>query len=445
VVAIDAAGEMSDLHQSVHALGLRSVLAVPLIARGEALGVVYLDDRTRRGAFGSAELAWVRLVGTLAALAIADARDQLLLRRAVRRARNAEQRVLTLLARREAQVTLLQQEIARGNDRGTRFSYDTIVGNSSPMREMLKLVDRLSTSDISVLIYGESGSGKELVARSIHQNSGRSSAAFVSENCAAIPEPLLESTLFGHVRGAFTGAARARTGLFEMAHEGTLFLDEVGEMSLAMQTKLLRAIETGEVRPVGSERSRTVDVRVLAATHRDLERMVAVGTFRQDLYYRLNVISVRVPPLRERHDDIDLLLLSFCQRHGAGRTLELTSAARNALRAYAWPGNVRELENEVRRLLVLSDGRVDLAQLSPAIAAAAGGAAPVHDLDLRGHVDALESSLLSRALARTQGNQTRAAELLGVSRFGLQKMMKRLNIEPLRSGREPGVELTEGQ
>jgi transcriptional regulator with PAS, ATPase and Fis domain len=443
VVAIDATGEMSDLHQSVHALGLRSVLAVPLIARGEALGVVYLDDRTRRGAFGAGELSWVKLVGTLAALAIADARDQALLRRSARHARHAEERVLGLLATREAQVAVLQQELARESDRGTRFPYDNIVGQSAPVREMLKVVDRVAAADISVMVLGESGSGKELIARAIHDNSARRGAAFVSENCSAIPETLLESTLFGHVKGAFTGASRHHAGIFEMAHHGTLFLDEVGEMSLGMQTKLLRALETGEIRQVGSERTRKVDVRVIVATHQNLQQMLTTGKFREDLFYRLNVVQVNVPALRERPEDIELLIRHYCRRHGGGRMLTFTPAAMLALRAYSWPGNVRELINEVRRLLVMTEGEVDQEHLAPAIAGPGRTGKPTHDLDLRASVDALESALLHKALERTGGNQTRAAELLGVSRFGLQKMMKRLNIDSLRAGREAGAELTD--
>jgi transcriptional regulator with GAF, ATPase, and Fis domain len=445
VVAIDASFEISELHHSVHALGLRSVLAVPLIARGEPLGVVYLDDRTRRGAFGKRELSWVKLVATLAAIAIADARDQLLLRRAVRGARHAKERVLQLLTQREAQVDQLQRELAQHNERGTRFAYSSIIGHSELLRTTLRLVDRVANADIPVLILGESGSGKELIARAIHENGPRANQPFVTENCAAIPETLLESTLFGHVKGAFTGASRAHTGLFELAHQGTLFLDEVGEMSLGMQTKLLRAIESGEIRPVGSERNRTVDVRVLCATHRNLEQMVAAGTFRKDLFYRLNVIAIPVPPLRDRTDDIEPLVAHFHRRHGQGRLLQLSPEARRALLGYAWPGNVRELENEVRRLLILSDGRIELEHLSPAIASAGGAKQASHEWDLRGRLDALESSLVLKALERTQGNQTRAAELLGVSRFGLQKMMKRLEIETVRAGREAATGLTDAQ
>ncbi len=428
VVAVDAAGELPDLHRSVHALRLRSVLAVPLIARGETQGVVYLDDRSRRGAFGARELAWVRLVATLAAVAIADARDQLRLRRAARRAERAEARIARTLSRREAELEIVTRELGRSQGgRETRGDYSGIVGRSSALSDMLAVVDRVSASEVPVLVIGESGSGKELVARALHDNGPRAGKSFVAENCAAIPETLLESTLFGHVRGAFTGASRQRVGLFEVADGGTLFLDEIGEMSLAMQTKLLRAVQEGEIRPVGSERPRPVNVRVIAATHRDLKQRVSAGLFREDLYYRLNVISVKVPPLRERPGDIQLLVQHFVRRYGSGAVLTFEPEAQRALAAFEWPGNVRQLENEVRRLLVLSDGLVTRDQLSPELQAVELSAVP-DTLEVRARVDALERQLVEAALGRTDGNQTRAAELLGLSRFGLQKMMKRLEI-----------------
>src|SRR5690606_29220624 len=242
----------------------------------------------------------------------------------------------------------------------------------------------------------------------------------------------LESTLFGRVRGAFTGAARPRAGLFEVADRGTLFLDEIGEMSLGMQAKLLRVLEDGEIRPVGSERSRKVDVRVIAATHRDLEAMVAASKFREDLYYRLNVITIRIPSLRERIGDVPLLVKHFVRLHASGRRVQVSKAAMDRLAAYAWPGNVRQLENEVRRALVLADELVTPEHLSPEVAGRDGRA--VSELNLRQRLDALEVELVTIALRRTEGNQTRAAELLGISRFGLQKMMKRLEIVY-----EPGV------
>ncbi|HKY34736.1 MAG TPA: sigma 54-interacting transcriptional regulator [Polyangiaceae bacterium] len=434
VVAVDAAGDLPEVHDSVHALKLRSVLAVPLVARGEPLGVVYLDDRVRRGAFGARELSWVRLVATLAALAIADARDQLLLRRAARRAERAKQRLDVELSRREAELDVAERELSRVRDaRETRFSYDAIVGKSEAVRVMLKVVDRVTATDVPVMLLGESGSGKELVARAIHHNGARAKAPFVSENCAAIPEPLLESTLFGHVRGAFTGAQRSRAGLFEVADRGTLFLDEIGEMSVGMQTKLLRVLQSGEVRPVGSESVRHVDVRVIAATHRDLSALVAAGKFREDLLYRLNVISVRVPPLRERYGDVSVLVQHFLKLHAPGRKVLLERAVLDALSSFGWPGNVRQLENEVRRALVLSDDNIRLEHLSREIAQASRPGRAGSEFDLRGRVDELEADLVRAALRRTDGNQTRAAELLGLSRFGLQKMMKRLEIRQERS------------
>jgi serine/threonine-protein kinase PknK len=431
VVAVDAVGDLPEVHASVHALKLRSVLAVPLVAHGEALGVVYLDDRVRRGAFGPAELGWVRLVATLAAVAISDARAQLLLRRSVRRAERAEARLAGDLARREAELDVAERELARATrGRETRFAYAAIVGDSEAVRSMLRVVDRITASEVPVLVAGESGSGKELVARAIHGNGPRARGPFVSENCGAVPETLLESTLFGHVRGAFTGAVRPRAGLFEVAHRGTLFLDEIAEMSLGMQAKLLRAVQDGEIRPVGSETVRRVDVRVIGATHRDLDALVREGRFREDLLYRLNVISVRVPPLRERAGDVALLVQHFMKVHAAGRRVRISRAALDALSAYSWPGNVRQLENEVRRALVLCDEMVLVEHLSPDVRDRATGEIQRHDgLNLRQRLDALEADLVRNALKRTEGNQTRAAELLGVSRFGLQKMMKRLEIK----------------
>jgi transcriptional regulator with GAF, ATPase, and Fis domain len=431
VVAVDAAGDLPEIHASAHALKLRSVLAVPLVAHGEALGVVYLDDRVRRGAFGPAELGWVRLVATLAAVAISDARAQLLLRRSVRRAERAEARLAGELARREAELDVAERELARATrGRETRFAYAAIVGDSEAVRAMLRVVDRVTASEVPVLVVGESGSGKELVARAIHGNGPRARGPFVSENCGAVPETLLESTLFGHVRGAFTGAVRPRAGLFEVAHQGTLFLDEIAEMSLGMQAKLLRALQDGEIRPVGSENARRVDVRVIGATHRDLEALVREGRFREDLLYRLNVISVRVPPLRERTGDVPLLVQHFMKVHAGGRRVRVSRAALDALSAFSWPGNVRQLENEIRRALVLSDEMILTEHLSPDVRDRATGEIQRADgLNLRKRLDALEADLVRTALKRTQGNQTRAAELLGVSRFGLQKMMKRLEIK----------------
>ena len=375
----------------------------------------------------------MRLLASQAAAAIADARDQVLLRRTARHAERARAKVEALHAEREAELLVTQTELSHVRGEETRFRYDAIAGRSEPMRALLRVVDRVTTSDVPVLVVGESGTGKELIARAMHDNGPRAKRRFVSENCAAVPEPLLESTLFGHVRGAFTGASQTRPGLFEVADGGTVFLDEIGEMPLAMQSKLLRVLQDGEVRAVGAERSRRVNVRLIAATHRDLEAMVQKRTFREDLYYRLNVVSVRIPALRERRSDIPLVVAHLLKKHAAGQKVRVTKAAMDRLVGFPWPGNVRQLENEVRRALVLStsvgEGEeivLDVQDLSEELLKV--DSAREVGLDLRSRVDALEADLLREALVKTHGNQTKAAEILGLSRFGLQKMMRRLKV-----------------
>ncbi len=257
-----------------------------------------------------------------------------------------------------------------------RSRYANIIGDSKPLRQVFAVVDRVAASAIAILIQGESGTGKELIARAIHRNSPRRDQPFVTENCAAIPETLLESELFGYKRGAFTGADRERKGLFEAAHKGTLFLDEVGDMSLGMQKKLLRALQDGEIRPVGGTASVHVDVRIVSASNRQLKDLVAQGRFREDLYYRLNGVTIELPPLRDRADDIPALARWFLQKVAAemGREAPLFSgAAEQALCAYRWPGNVRELENEMRRCLALLGGErvIQVEHLSEEVRSAA--------------------------------------------------------------------------
>ncbi len=237
---------------------------------------------------------------------------------------------------------------------------------------------------------------------------------------------MLESALFGHTRGAFTGAVRARAGLFEIADQGTLFLDEIADMSLPMQTKLLRVIENGEVRPVGGERSRHVNVRIIGATHRNVAEMVSAGTFRQDLFYRLDVVTLGIPPLRQRYGDIPILVRHFLARHAKGRKLNIPQRTLELLSQYSWPGNIRQLENEIRRAVVMCDDEILPEHLSDEIRSANNRVSPNPEgLNLRDRVSAMEFDLVRLALERTEGNLTRAAELLGLSRFGLQKMLKR--------------------
>ncbi len=421
VSATDAFATLGDLHASVHALELRSVLAVPLLARGEALGVVYLDDRTRRGAFGEKERAWVELVSVVASATIADARERLRLRRSLQKEAQATKLLQKTLEERELELSTVRATLHEA-EKVTRFPYDAIIGRSPAMLRLFALVDRITTSDVPVLIVGESGTGKELVARAIHANGARKKKAFVSENCGALPETLLESTLFGHVKGAFTGATSSRAGLFEVAHGGTLFLDEVAEMPIALQSKLLRVLQEGEVHPVGGERTIRVDVRILAATHKNLEEMVRARTFREDLYYRLHVMELRVPPLREHREDIPELVAHFIAKYKPNTRLKRRALDR--LTAHTWPGNIRQLENEIRRALVLADDDIDLTHLSDDVL----GRAQREPTTLRLRIDALERDLLVQALERANGNQSQAARELGISRFGLQKMVKRLGI-----------------
>jgi transcriptional regulator with PAS, ATPase and Fis domain len=302
-----------------------------------------------------------------------------------------------------------------------------VIAESPNMLEVMRLCRRVARAAVPVLIHGESGTGKELIARALHAESPRAERPFIVENCGAIPEALLESALFGHVKGAFTGADRNRVGLFEAADGGTLFLDEVGEMSPAMQVRLLRVLSDGEVRPVGSNRSRRVDVRLVTASHRDLEKMVETGGFREDLFFRIAVVRLDLPPLRERTLDIPRLVAHFVEKHGqAGATM--TRAAMDLLLAHPFPGNVRELENEVHRALVLSDGEIHPEHLSANLRARADEVSLENPRRLRGQIDALERRLIREALTLHRGNQSQAAKTLGVSRYGLQKMITRLGL-----------------
>jgi len=311
-----------------------------------------------------------------------------------------------------------------------------VIGSSRPMQDLAALVERAHTSSATVLLTGETGTGKERVAQALHEMGPRSARPFVPINCAAFPETLLESELFGHARGAFTGAERDKKGLFETASGGTLFLDEIGETSAALQAKLLRALQEREIRPVGSTRSLRVDVRVIAATNRSLREESLAGRFREDLFYRLAVFPLRVPPLRERPEDIVQLAQHFLARYGErdGKPgCRLAHASAHLLVSYKWPGNVRELENEMQRSLalaeageVISPGLLSERVLSlkdPLEAAARPGDT------LRDSMARVESWLIRRSLERNEGHKTATARQLGVTREGLYKKMKRLGIE----------------
>jgi len=409
--------------ESVHALSLRSVAAVPLWSDNEVAGAIYIEDRLRPFAFRDHEMRLLVDLAHLSSIALDSVRALRSERRNARRLSAVRSKLARQVQTQAVELSTLRRQAGAGGRGG-------MVGGSAAVAALLDLLERVAPADVPVLVLGESGTGKELAARALHAASTRSDAPFVGENCSAIPESLLESALFGHVRGAFTGADRARTGLFEAADGGTLFLDEVGEMSAGMQARLLRVLENGLVRPVGGEREHRVDVRVVTATHRNLPAMVEAGDFREDLYYRLAVVTVEVPALRQRTEDIQELVAHFCAKHGEGRRVRVATEVLPALRSLPWPGNVRQLENEVRRALVLAEDEIRLEHFSPRLLDPGhdGSARDGHGgKELRAQVDRLERRLIREALAATDGNQTRAAKALGVSRFGLQKMIKRLS------------------
>jgi len=326
----------------------------------------------------------------------------------------------------------LQEENLRLREElSERFDFNHLIGISDEMQEVFNLVRRVASTEATVLITGESGTGKELVARAIHYGSDHREAPFVPVNCAAIPRDLLESELFGHVRGSFTGAVKDRKGKFEQADGGTLFLDEVGELPVELQPKLLRTLQEREIEPVGGT-PRKIDVRLVTATNRNLDEEMAAGNFREDLYYRLAVIPVHLPPLRERRSDIPLLAQHFLAKHGGGSPVDISDGAMEALCAYNWPGNVRELENAVERMIILRRGdRIEKEDLPPKVLGrerkSEGGVLNLPDEGFS--LEELERQAVLEALHRSGWNQTKAAAFLRIPRHTLIYRMEKYAIE----------------
>jgi two-component system, NtrC family, response regulator HupR/HoxA len=319
---------------------------------------------------------------------------------------------------------------------GTRYGFDQMIGKSSPMQSLYRLLERVCESDSTILVQGENGTGKELIARAIHYNSGRKKNKFLIVNCGAFNENLLESELFGHVKGAFTGAMKDKKGLFEAADGGTLFLDEIGETSMSMQVKLLRVLQEGTFNPVGSTQGRKTSVRILAATNRDLTQMVQEKNFREDLFYRLNVINVVVPPLRERKEDIPLLVNHFLAKFAEEMKKEektIVKECMNLLLDHSWPGNVRELENEIERLCVLSGNTKELTQdlLSAQVQASSKASFPGLRINgrLKDSIEELERQMIMEGLERTNWNKSKLAKELGISRAGLIMKVEKYGLE----------------
>ncbi|HEY6871479.1 MAG TPA: sigma-54 dependent transcriptional regulator [Geobacteraceae bacterium] len=350
--------------------------------------------------------------------------------------------IVLVLKKAEERERLKEENRRLKEEMHREYAFASMISRNRRMQEIFSLVRKVADFKTSVLILGESGTGKELVARALHHNSRRKDAPFVAVNCGAIPENLLESELFGHVRGAFTDASADKAGLFEQADGGTLFLDEIGEMPLPLQVKLLRVLQEEEIRRVGASVSRKVDVRVISATSRNLEEEVARSRFREDLYFRLNVVSILLPPLRERLDDVPLLLEHFLEKYGEAlgkRGVHCPRAVLEVFMHYPWPGNIRELENCIQRMLLLSEGDAlemnslpDQLQRRPSPASAgvpAAGETADDVLSIKRASEKLEKEMIRRALAQTGGNRTHAARILEISHRSLLYKLKEYGIE----------------
>ena len=351
------------------------------------------------------------------------------------------QELETLVQRALEHHTLLQSKLTGNAVIKNRNLVSTIIGESPKLRSLLELVEKVADSDSTALILGESGTGKELIAQAIHKLSARKNQNFVPVNCGAIPEELLESELFGHVKGSFTGAIANRVGRFALADKGTLFLDEIGDMPTCLQVKLLRVLQNREIEPVGGSGSRKIDTRIIAATHQNLEDLVAAKIFREDLYYRLSVIPLVVPPLRERPEDIPLLVDSFLKRMNREKHRSINGIAPDALQAlcgYQWPGNIRELENLIERLVIIKGSgtitRNDLPgkflghQKPVTFAPAKLFQLPTTGIDFNDVIEDFENSLIRDALEKTQGNKKEAAELLNLKRTTLIEKLKKKHL-----------------
>lgn len=415
------------------------IAIVPIIIDNEFMGNVlalgFLKDaqitnrineiRERLTAFGASNEI---VQGTLAKVKAIEEQDRI---HFIELVELVAQEVVTLhleITSRENRIRELNKEL------GSRYKYDNMIGKSKPMQTLYNLLDKIKMAESTVLIAGDNGTGKELIARAIHYNSPRKDKAFVIQNCSAFNDNLLESELFGHVKGSFTGAIRDKKGLFEMADKGTFFLDEIGDTSPTMQVKLLRVIQEGTFLPVGAVEPKRVNVRIIAATNKNLKEMVEQGLFREDLYYRLNVINITVPPLRDRKEDIPFLAEFFLNKTGEthGKKV-LTKRALEKLYDYAWPGNVRELQNEIERVVVLagSEEKITAEMLSPKILEVAENkvqGARLHG-KLKDALDELERDLIREGLRRTGWNKSKLAKELGISRAGLIMKVEKYDLD----------------
>jgi len=384
----------------------QAILAVPMRVNDRCVGVIEIINKLDGGGFSDEDLQWIEIFATQAAIAVQNARS---------------------FQKVQEEVYLLQDELQ--TDKG----YHTFVGQSKAIQEKLQIARRAAATDSSVLLLGESGVGKELFAEQIHLHSPRCNGPLIRVNCAALPENLLESELFGHVKGAFTDATSDRRGRFELADHGTIFLDEIGDLPLNLQVKLLRVIQHKSFEPVGGSEPIRVDVRIVAATNKDIEAEVETGRFRADLYYRLNVLPIYIPPLRERREDIPQLADFFLKRFNRDikkQIVGFSTAAVQTMLSYSWPGNVRELENAIERAVVVSQGDVIHPELF-ALETGAHGRSDEYELkSLKGAVNVFKKHYIRQALERNEWNQTRTSKQLGIQRTYLSRLLKELEITP---------------
>jgi Nif-specific regulatory protein len=391
-----------------------SILAVPLWRGDDIIGLIQADNRASAGMFSEHDLEIALLLAGQASLAIDNAT-------LVQRLRIAEEKA------RGENVYLKRKE--------QKIKFDNIIGDSPAMKAVFAQLERVIDTRATVCIEGETGTGKELIASAIHYQSGRRDKMFVAQNCAALPENLLESELFGHKRGAFTSADSDKKGLFEIADGGTLFLDEMGEMPMALQAKLLRVLQEGTIRPVGATSEKQVDVRIICATNRDLAAEVEKGRFRQDLFYRLMVFPIKLPPLRDRREDIPALAAHFLKRYAEEYRVELpgfTQDSLDALASYNWPGNIRELENEIQRLVIQAETGhwIEVTDLSPRLRKIEGTITRIAPQKgtLKEMMDQVERWLIAEALRDHGGNKTKTAASLGITREGLHKKLAKFGV-----------------
>lgn len=421
--------------ESVGELGVRSVLCVPVWLCGEVVAALYVDSRFIPDAFGQDDARFLETLADFAALFFWKIRRDADEKTIKGRLEQLTEEVTELRRQLEEATTMFksQDRLATARQSGRRLNFPPIIGESPAMNAVYSVIEKVLDNDVTVLISGESGTGKELIARAIHTYGRRKEGPFVAINCSSIPATLIESELFGHAKGAFTGAIRDKKGRFEVADGGTLFLDEIGDMPIEMQGKLLRTLQYGEIQPLGSVSTRTVDVRTIAATNRNLEELVAQGKFREDLYYRLNIVTIVAPPLRQRKEDIPLLVRHFMEenrKQGFSKATGITPRALSVLRKYSWPGNVRELETVIKSACLFADKEIlDVEDFEGLIRSDSLHLKPTDPSFLDGRtLEEIEKDVILAALNKNRGNKKRTAFELGIDRRTLYNKLQKWGI-----------------